>query len=74
MNQSNFLPVVEVKEIPEEELNIYQKNGYLSRKHYLECLAEDFDIEISFVEFLADINGPSEDFDGLVVSLEDWKG
>ena len=50
---------------------IYQEEGYKSRSHYLECLAEDFEVELSDVCALASILGADEDFDGLVVALED---
>jgi len=51
--------------------NVYLENGYESRKHYLTCLADDFGIDVSTVFTLASILGFSEDFDGLVTSLED---
>jgi hypothetical protein len=51
--------------------NIYVENGYDGRMDYLECLAEDFGVSIEVVLNLADILGPSEDFDGLIVALED---
>lgn len=54
--------------------NIYQEKGYRDRNHYLESLAEDTGTDLDAVYALADLLGPSEDFDGLVVSLEDWTG
>jgi len=53
-------------------VNIYKENGYTSRKNYLESLADDFGIDIGIVNVLANILGPSEDFDGLVTTLEDY--
>lgn len=53
-------------------MSIYQENGYDNRKHYLTCLAEDLGIDTSVVFTLASILGASEDFDGLVTSLEDY--
>ena len=50
---------------------IYQQNGYENRREYLEELAENYGIHISTVLILADMLGPSEDFDGLVSTLED---
>ena len=50
---------------------IYQENGYESREEYLQCLAEDYGVELETVESLAMMLGPNEDFDGLVVALED---
>lgn len=50
---------------------IYIENGFNSRQEYLESLASDFDVPLDTVIMLADLLGPSEDFDGLVTSLED---
>ena len=43
-------------------MNIYQENGYESRKHYLQCLAEDYDLDYKDVVMLATTLGKSEDF------------
>ena len=51
--------------------NIYVENGCDGRMDYLECLAEDYGVSIEVVLTLANILGPSEDFDGLIVALED---
>jgi hypothetical protein len=56
---------------PTISMTIYTENGYESRAHYLRCLAEENDVPLSTVHALASILGPSEDFDGLVTSLED---
>lgn len=53
-------------------MNIYEKNGYDDRKHYLNCLADDVGVERDIVYQLADLLGPNEDFDGLVTDLEDY--
>ena len=50
----------------------YQKMGYENRRDYLENLADDFGLPVDYVLILADLLGPSEDFDGLVTSLEDY--
>ena len=52
------------------ELNEYQLNGFANRKAYLESLCEEYDRLI--VYSLASVLGPSEDFDGLIKSLEDY--
>lgn len=52
-------------------MNVYQENGFKSRREYLECLAEEHGVDISTVFAVASILGPSEDFDGLVTQLED---
>lgn len=54
-----------------EDLSIYEENGYDDRADYLKCLAEDYGVEPGKVQTLADLLGPSEDFDGLVTSLQD---
>lgn len=52
-------------------MSVYTDEGYQSRRHYLECLAEDTGVPIADVLALASVLGPSEDFDGLVTHLED---
>lgn len=52
--------------------SIYQKNGYEDRKDYLNSLAEDFGISKREVYTIAAMLPPSEDFDGLITSLEDY--
>lgn len=54
-----------------EEQNIYQEHGYRNRGHYLKCLSEDYGVDLKTVVTLAQMLGPTEDFDGLVVALED---
>ena len=51
--------------------DVYVENGYASRADYLSCLAEDYGVDQQTVQALADLLGPNEDFDGLVISLED---
>jgi hypothetical protein len=54
--------------------NIYQEQGYKSRKDYLESLSDDLGVDRDTVFELANLLGPSEDFDGLVTALEDVGG
>lgn len=51
--------------------DIYTENGYRSRRHYLECLADDYAVDLEVVLTLASLYGPNEDFDGLVTDLQD---
>lgn len=51
----------------------YEEMGYPNRTAYLESLAFDYGIDVDTVKALADILGPSEDFDGLVTALEDYQ-
>jgi hypothetical protein len=53
-------------------MNNYEEMGYSSRQDYLDCLADDFGVDVDTVYMLADLLGESEDFDGLVISLEDY--
>jgi len=39
---------------------------------YLESLAHEYDICLAEVMIMADVNGPSEDFDGLINMLEEY--
>ena len=52
--------------------NRYRAHGYNDREDYLSCLAEDHGVSLASVEALADVLGPEEDFDGLVVALAYW--
>ena len=50
-------------------MNDYTANGYANRRAYLESLCEEYDRDTVYA--LASILGSSEDFDGLITSLED---
>lgn len=52
----------------DEPETVYEQNGYADRQDYLDSLAEDYG---DAVYALASMLGPEEDFDGLVVALED---
>ena len=52
-------------------VNVYTDNGYKNRQDYLECLAQDYEVDLDHVMMMADLLGPNEDFDGLVTHLED---
>lgn len=52
-------------------MNVYEKNGYDNRTEYLNTMATDYGIERNIVQLLADVLGETEDFDGLIVLLED---
>lgn len=54
--------------------NIYQKNGYENREDYFQCMSDDYGVPLEVVKSLADVLGEEEDFDGLVVALEDAEG
>jgi len=49
-------------------MTIYQQNGFKNREDYLDSLREDYG---DAVDLLTSILPPSEDFDGLITSLED---
>jgi hypothetical protein len=51
----------------------YAAQGYKDRDDYLASLADDRGINMMAVRMLADMLGPSEDFDGLVSGLEDFE-
>lgn len=51
----------------------FQANGYESREYYLQCMADDYGVPLEVVVAIADIM-PGEEFDGLIVALEDAEG
>lgn len=51
-------------------MNAYIANGFRDRKDYLESLCEEYPRTIVYT--LASVLGASEDFDGLVTTLEDY--
>jgi hypothetical protein len=52
-------------------MSVYTENGYKDRHDYLVALSEDMGVDMETVFTLASLLGPSEDFDGLVTTLED---
>jgi hypothetical protein len=52
--------------------SVYVENGYKNRDDYLTQLSEEYEIDLDIVYELAEANGPNEDFDGLITSLEDY--
>jgi hypothetical protein len=53
-------------------MTIYQENGFQTRREYLDSLADDLGLDPRTVYLMAEMLGPSEDFDGLVTSLKDY--
>lgn len=51
--------------------DVYKVKGYKDRDDYLESLAVEYGVAKMVVYGLAELLGPSEDFDGLVNALED---
>lgn len=51
--------------------DVYKQKGYKDRYDYLESLADEYGVSKMVVYSLADMLGPSEDFDGLINALED---
>jgi hypothetical protein len=49
----------------------YQEYGHKNRREYLIALSEDYGVPLETVLVIADTYGPSEDFDGLISTLED---
>ena len=54
-------------------MSVYTENGYKNRKDYLNALCEDYGVSTNEVYALAEILGADEDFDGLVIALEDME-
>lgn len=49
-------------------MSIYTENGYADREDYLDCLREEYG---KAVDLLISVLPATEDFDGLITSLED---
>jgi hypothetical protein len=60
-------------EIKENDDARYAANGYKDRDDYLASLAGDRRYNMMAVRMIADMLGPSEDFDGLVSELDDFE-
>lgn len=52
-------------------MNSYKENGFKNRNDYLDSLADEYGISPYQVHYLASILGESEDFDGLISSIQD---
>lgn len=57
---------------PEATPDPYVANGCANRREYLCDLADDNDVPLYVVLKLARMLGPNEDFDGLVIAVEDY--
>ncbi len=51
-------------------MNIYQQNGYANRHEYFESLAAQYGVGINTVNQIAFVLGHSNDFNGLIKSLD----
>lgn len=52
--------------------NVYCEKGYNDREDYLSYIAEDYGLDLEqVVRPIADLLGPTQDFDGLIDMLED---
>lgn len=52
-------------------MNIYTERGFKDRIDYLKSLAGDYGVRLDIVLAVAAVLGPNEDFDGLVVAIQD---
>jgi hypothetical protein len=53
----------------EPTMSVYTDNGYANRKEYLNELAEEYGKDLVYT--LTSVLPASEDFDGLLIALED---
>jgi hypothetical protein len=54
------------------EQSVYEQNGFANREEYLDSLREEYGAEL--VDAMTSVLPASEDFDGLLVELEDNYG
>lgn len=57
----------------ENRSNPYAEYGAKNRREYLKMLSEEYGVPFDAVCALASVLGKSEDFDGLVSTLEDYE-
>jgi uncharacterized protein (UPF0210 family) len=69
MEQIMFNPREDMEEL---DNSIYVENGYQNREEYLDYLREEYGVNL--VNTLISVLPASEDFDGLVMELEDNNG
>lgn len=58
----------------ENRTNPYAEYGCKNRREYLKLMSEEFGVPFDAVCALASVLGESEDFDGLISTLEDYEG
>lgn len=52
-------------------MSVYTENGYKNRRDYLDSLSEEYGVSRELVYAAAELLGPTEDFDGLVTTIQD---
>lgn len=52
--------------------DIYVQKGFRNRTEYLRSLAENYCVDEHIVFEVADLLGEEEDFDGLIIGLDDY--
>jgi len=52
-------------------MSIYRDHGFHDRRDYLRALADEYDVPYYVVLHVYEILGPGEDFDGLIIALQD---
>lgn len=52
-------------------MSVYTEKEYKDRQNYLNSVSDEYGVDINTVNTLADVLGPSEDFDGLISMLQD---
>lgn len=53
-------------------IDVYKEAGFEGRENYLNYLSDEYGVDIDIINALAELLGPSEDFDGLISSLDDF--
>jgi hypothetical protein len=68
-----FLKLLRGEKKMEKREDVYIQNGYKDRTEYLNNIADNYGIDSFTVNMIADMLGPSEDFDGLISELDDYE-
>ncbi len=74
MTAINFISIIGFTLTEDFIMSVYKEKGFDNRDDYLEHLSVEYDVDLDLVDNLANLLGETEDFDGLITSLEDLSG
>lgn len=70
-NEDDEYDYTDKLEVDDSHMSLYQEHGFENRRDYLNNLAAEHGVDPEVVYALAGALGKNEDFDGLVISIED---
>jgi len=61
------------KDVIKQNQKMYEEHGAKNRTEYISNLADQYGVPLDMAMIAADTLGPTEDFDGLVSTLQDYE-